>query len=88
MVLNKETPVTLGDLMPGESAEIVGFEPGSEGEAFLLRLLEVGFLPGETVEILNESPFGQDPIGVRVKEGVYALRRAEVRNVRVRRIGR
>lgn len=70
-------------LQPGESGRILGFDVEASREPFFLRLLEVGFLPGERIEVLNLSPFGRDPISVQVMEGVYAIRLHEAERIRV-----
>lgn len=41
------------------------------------RLLEMGFLEGSWVEIAHEAPFGGDPLAVRVRGTLVALRRQE-----------
>ena len=77
MILNNDSAVPLTLLQPGESGRISGFEAEASEDPFFLRLLEVGFLPGERVEVLNVSPFGSDPISVQVMEAVYAIRKRE-----------
>lgn len=47
------------------------------------RLLELGFCPGEQVEVLEEVWPGTDPIAVRVGNSVFALRRREAAAVMV-----
>lgn len=46
-------------------------------------LAEIGFLPGERVQILTRALPGGDPLVVRVGDGTFALRRAEAACVRV-----
>lgn len=41
------------------------------------RLLEMGFVEGARVEVLHEAPFGGDPMAVRVRGALLALRRRE-----------
>jgi len=41
------------------------------------RLMEMGFIKGERVEVLHEGPIGRDPMAVRVRGGILALRRSE-----------
>ena len=77
MLLNKETPEKLGELLPGCRARIAGFCVADDLQGFLHRLYEVGFLVGDEVEILHEAPVSHDPISVRVKGAVYALRRED-----------
>lgn len=43
----------------------------------LLRLLEIGFLPGERVRLMACSLPGRDPLAVRVGHSTFALRRHE-----------
>lgn len=49
------------------------------------RLEELGFLPGERVEVLTRGQPGGDPLAVRVGHSMFALRRAEAACIRVRR---
>jgi ferrous iron transport protein A len=83
MILNKEESSPLSLLRPGEAGRIVGFDTDAQGQPFFLRLLEVGFLPGERIEVLNVSPFGSDPLSVQVMEGVYAIRKREAEKILV-----
>ncbi|MCB1511379.1 MAG: ferrous iron transport protein A [Hyphomicrobiaceae bacterium] len=48
------------------------------------RLLELGFVEGEPVEVLHEGAFGRDPIAVRVHGMTIALRRRDAMAVMVR----
>ncbi len=41
------------------------------------RLVELGFVEGETVEVLHEGPIGSDPIAVRINGTLIGLRRRE-----------
>lgn len=47
-------------------------------------LEEIGFIPGERVELLARGVPGGDPLVVRVGLSTFALRRAEAACVRVR----
>lgn len=49
----------------------------------LLRLLEIGFLPGERVRVVARSFPGGDPLAVRVGRSTFALRRREAALVRI-----
>ena len=40
-------------------------------------LEEIGFMPGEQVELMARGAFGGDPLVVRVGQSTFALRRAE-----------
>lgn len=67
-------------------AEVVGFAPTSDAEDrdLLLRLLEIGFLPGESVRVVARSFPRNDPIAVRVGHTTFALRSREAALIRVR----
>lgn len=47
------------------------------------RLIELGFVPGERVQVIEEIWPGGDPIAVRIGSSVFALRRREARAVLV-----
>lgn len=40
------------------------------------RLLDLGFVPGATIEVIRKSPLG-DPIAFRVSQTLIALRKEE-----------
>jgi ferrous iron transport protein A len=47
------------------------------GATVVMRLIEIGFVPGERFEIIAESRPGGDPIAVRIGGSCFALRRRE-----------
>ncbi|HSW07539.1 FeoA family protein [Aquabacterium sp.] len=49
----------------------------------LQRLGELGFLPGEPVQLIRRGPGGREPLAVLVGETMLALRLAEARCVEV-----
>ena len=61
-------------------AGIVGDEAGA---TIGRRLIEIGFVAGERVQIIEEVWPGGDPMAVRVGTTVFALRRREARAVLV-----
>lgn len=67
-------------------AEVVGFAATTDAEdqGVLLRLLEIGFLPGEAVRVVARSFPRNDPIAVRVGHTTFALRGREAALIRVR----
>jgi ferrous iron transport protein A len=77
--------VRLGELKPGDRARIVGVAAGKDlaGESaprfddLVARLMEMGLLEGSPVELMHQAPFGGDPIAVRVRGALIALRRGE-----------
>ncbi|MCR9143953.1 MAG: ferrous iron transport protein A [bacterium] len=69
----KDSP-TLASLLPGESGRIVAVD--FERAPGLARLMEIGFIPGQVVEMIKQAPFG-DPIEVRVMNSDLVLRKKE-----------
>jgi len=49
----------------------------------LRRLQELGILEGATFKVMSEAPFGKDPIAIKVRNSVFALRRSEADEVLV-----
>ena len=39
--------------------------------------MEIGFIPGEQVQVLHKGFFGGEPIAVRIGQSTFALRRHE-----------
>ena len=83
---------TLGDLaagIPAQIVKIIGEDAEDKSEhidaaELERRLLEMGFLEGEEVEILHEGSVGRDPIAVRLGGMIIAIRRFEARAVIVK----
>ncbi|MGA2549222.1 MAG: FeoA family protein [Burkholderiaceae bacterium] len=55
----------------------------AEDRELVLRLIEIGFVPGERVRILAQGFPGREPLAVRLGNTVFALRRFEASYVRV-----
>ena len=72
---------TLDQLRPGERGRVqalVGDDPLTQ------RLLEMGLLEGEEVEVLGVAPMG-DPLEIRLRDYRLSLRRREAARVLVTR---
>ncbi len=54
-----------------------------EQQGLLLRLSEIGFVPGEQVCILAAGMPGREPLAVRVGRSTFALRRCEADLIQV-----
>ena len=52
-------------------------------EATLQRLGELGFIPGEPLQILHRGPGGREPLAVVVGETMFALRWLEAECIEV-----
>ena len=71
----------LSELKKGQQAVIESFTDYD----LSLKLLEMGCIPGETVEISRIAPLG-DPIAISVSGYQLSLRKSEAATVRVKRI--
>lgn len=76
---------TLLDLTDGEIAVIRSVRDLEVRDGVSTRLRELGFVPGESVQIVAHAPFGRDPIAVRVGYTRFALRRREASRVLIER---
>jgi ferrous iron transport protein A len=79
---------TLASLLKGEHGVVQSVQQDDsatmgnvEGSTMARRLLEIGFVPGERVEVLATAWPAGDPMAVRVGSSVFALRRREARAV-------
>jgi ferrous iron transport protein A len=84
---------TLDSLRKGDRGVVAGVvdtDPGMVSDVahstIGRRLLELGFVPGEPVEIVATAWPGFDPLAVRVGASVFALRRREARAVLVEQV--
>jgi ferrous iron transport protein A len=75
----------LADLPDGTHATVLQVRgQGTELDARQLqRLGELGFLPGEPVQVLRRGPGGREPLAVVVGDTMFGLRLAEARCIAV-----
>jgi ferrous iron transport protein A len=72
-------PFTLDQLPPGRRGRIQALDGD---DSLTQRLLEMGLLEGEEVEVLAVAPLG-DPLEIRLGDYRLSLRRREAARVRV-----
>ncbi len=75
-------PCGLGHLARGDRALVVRLL-SDQDPVMARRLMDLGFLPGEVVTVAQVSPWGGDPIAVKVRGTLVALRRGEADLVEV-----
>jgi ferrous iron transport protein A len=92
-VANPESPESssaLATLRTGERGRVLRvLMPVSDhghDRQLVLRLLEIGFVPGEEVRVTATGPGGREPLAVRVAGTTFALRRHEAEHVIVERL--
>jgi ferrous iron transport protein A len=78
---------TLDALQAGQSGTVIHLAPGIDANAGVdvsRRLMELGFVPGESVRVLKRGMPGGDPIAVKVGHSTFALRRFEAALISIR----
>jgi ferrous iron transport protein A len=81
--LNKNLKTTIASLKKGEKAIIKDFD----ADIIPLKLLEMGCLPGNTVELLQIAPFG-DPLYLNINGSHLAIRIETAREIEVESINK
>ncbi len=71
--------MTLTELPVGKDARVVAVNGAG---SVTRRLLEMGVIPGVTVQVVKMAPFG-DPIEIRVRGYSLAMRRSEADAIEV-----
>ncbi len=72
----------LHELRAGQRARVETISVAAGEDALLQRLLEMGLLEGEEVEVVGFAPLG-DPMEIRLGDFRLSLRRTEAARVRV-----
>lgn len=70
---------TADSILLNEFAEILELDASEVG----LRLGEMGFHPGKSIQLVVTAPFG-DPLAFQLDNTVIALRKAEAKLIRVK----
>jgi len=75
----------LSQLPNGAHALVERVESASAevGESTVRRLGELGFIPGEPIQMLRRGPGGREPLAVQVGETLFALRLVEAQCIHV-----
>lgn len=77
--------ISLCDLERNVPARItrIATPDSAEAQHLVLRLIEIGFLPGESVRVVAHGHPGREPIAVRLGHTTFALRRHEAGFIQV-----
>ncbi len=76
--------MNLEEILPGVRARVSKIATTADQcEDIRGQLEDIGFLPGEQVEVLRKGLLGQGPILIRVGSSTFALRESEARLVEV-----
>ena len=68
---------TLDQLQVGQRCRVAGIQGD---DALVQRLLEMGLLEGEEIEVTNVAPLG-DPMEIRLRDYSLSLRRREAARI-------
>ena len=71
------------DLPLNLPATVVAVHAHGEADGIARRLGDLGFVPGEPVEVRAAGPLGREPLMVQVGYTRFALRRSEAARVEV-----
>ena len=72
--------VSLDQLRVGQQGQVENIEGN---DSIMQRLLEMGLLEGEQIEVIGFAPLG-DPMEIRLRDYRLSLRRSEAARVSVR----
>ncbi len=73
----------LSELPRRTPAVVQSVDDATPGDPVARRLRELGFVPGEAVQIIAYGPFGMDPLVAQVGFTRFALRRSEAARIGV-----
>lgn len=84
---SEQQRMRLDQLRPGQSAEIEHIVPavagGASQTADLNRLMEIGLIPGQSVEMIKAAPLG-DPLEIRLMDYSLVLRKADAAQILIK----
>ncbi|PKK82536.1 MAG: ferrous iron transport protein A [candidate division Zixibacteria bacterium HGW-Zixibacteria-1] len=72
--------MSLNDLKPGQSGEVVRITGGG---AIRRRLLDLGIRAGETIKMVKAAPL-RDPLEISLGNGHISIRRAEAALIEIK----
>ena len=73
----------LSELPRRTPAVVQTVDDATPGDPVARRLRELGFVPGEVVQVIAFGPFGMDPLVAQVGFTRFALRRSEAARIGV-----
>ncbi len=76
-------PLFLDRLGAKKPARVVRVNTFENALPVARQLEEIGFIPGERVQVLSKALFGGDPLVVRVGVSTFALRKAEAQLIEI-----
>jgi ferrous iron transport protein A len=83
-----EPTISLCELERSVAATVaaIGSPESGQNPELVLRLIEIGFVPGEILRVIAHGQPGCEPIAVRLGGTTFALRRLEADYIRVIRV--
>jgi ferrous iron transport protein A len=82
------TTMLLNELPNGAHATVtrVAASSADVDPVALRRLAEIGFIPGEPVQLLRRGPGGREPLAVLIGDTLFGLRLLEAQCIEVRAV--
>ncbi|RZL51549.1 MAG: ferrous iron transport protein A [Variovorax sp.] len=83
--ISSSSTLRLDQLPPNQWATVLDLQRTDvpEDRELVLRLTEIGFVPGEAVRIVASGVPGREPLAVRLGHTTFALRRHEASFIHV-----
>ena len=75
--------MNLTQLALGKQANVIGVVAQSDDDGIASRLLDLGFVVGESVSCVALAPWGGDPMLVQIGFTRFALRRTEAERIQI-----
>lgn len=83
LIKDLDNSLSVADMKIGETASITSVgDDCIDVHCHCLRLMELGFTPGQEVSVVAKSPF-KDPIAVSVRGTIIALRKGEAECIKI-----
>ena len=78
-------PIRLDELARNAPATVLSVRPPADAQdaELVLRLTEIGFVPGEQVRVIAFGYPGREPLAVRIGQSTFALRLHEAALIQV-----
>jgi ferrous iron transport protein A len=88
LAVSSEPTISVCELERGVTATVaaIGSSATEQNRELVLRLFEIGFVPGETLRVIAHGQPGNEPIAVRLGGTTFALRRVEADYIHVIRV--
>lgn len=78
-----DSDLRLTALKRGQSAVVAAVIPTAAADPIAQRLIDLGFVPGESVRVSAQGPIAREPLLVQIGNTRFALRHAEAQRIKL-----